>query len=63
MRVNGAAAISCVISAGATSCNAGSQTRERSRRKQLSISVQPNANLGATIFGFDLLFGFEATSS
>jgi hypothetical protein len=63
VRVNGSPAISCVMSAGTTSCDTGSQSASVPAGSTLSIGVQSNANLGATIFGFDLLFGFEATSS
>ena len=61
--VNGSPSISCVISAGATSCNTGSQSANVPVGSTLSISVQANANLGTTISPFDVLFGFEATAS
>ena len=63
VRVNGSVAISCVMSAGANLCDTGLQTAAVPAGSTLSIGVQSNADLGTTIFGFDLLFGFEATSS
>ncbi len=63
VQVNGSPSISCVVSAGATSCNTASQSASVPAGSTLSISVQANANLGTTIFNFDLLFGFEASSS
>ena len=63
VQVNGSPAISCVMSAGATSCDSGSQTASVPAGSTLSIGVEANANLGTTIFPFDVLFGFEATAS
>ena len=63
VRVNGSQAIACVMSAGGTSCDSGSQSANVPAGSTLSIGIQANAALGSTIYGFDLLFGFEATSS
>ena len=59
--VNGSPSISCVVLAGATSCNTGAQSASVPAGSTLSIGVQANASLGATIFPFEVLFGFEAT--
>ena len=61
--VNGSPSINCVMGAGATSCDSGSQGASVPAGSTLSVGVQTNATLGATIFPFDLLFGFAATSS
>jgi len=63
VQVNGSPTISCVMSAGATSCDSGSLSTSIPARSTLSVAVQANANLGTTIFQFDVLFGFAATSS
>ena len=61
--INGAPSIDCVMAAGASSCESGSETAAVPAGSTLSIAVEADAVSGATIFPFDLLFGFEATGS
>ncbi len=61
--INGSAALACVMVHGDTTCNSGSKSASVPAGSLLSIGIDPDASFGATIPGFNLLFGFEATSS
>ena len=63
VNVNGAAVLGCVIVHGDTTCNSGSKSAIVPAGSLVSIRIEPDASFGVTIPGFDLLFGFEATSS
>jgi len=69
--VDGAPALTCTIAAGAATCDTGSQTATVAAGSTLSISITPvipvsegesAEHLPAPIPGFDLLFGFQATT-
>lgn len=60
--VNGAEALACVIGAGQSSCGSGASSVVVPAGSSLSIRIDADATNGATISGFDLLFGFEATA-
>jgi hypothetical protein len=62
VRANGLTALSCAITAGQTACDSGAQTSSIPAGTPLSIGITTNASSGATIYSFDLLFGFEASS-
>ena len=61
--VNGTDVLDCVMLVGATTCNSAAMSASVPAGSLLSIGVEPNALLGGTIAAFDVLFGFEATSS
>jgi hypothetical protein len=60
--VDGAEALACVIGAGQSSCGSGSSSVVVPAGSSLSIRIDADATNGGTISGFDLLFGFQATT-
>jgi hypothetical protein len=62
--VNGSQAMACVIGGGGSSCNSGTEAVQVPGGSALSISIEPQSGpvSGTTIPGFNLLFGFEATT-
>ena len=62
VRVAGSPAIECTIAAGQTACDSGAQSATVPAGSALSIGVLSNASAGSTIYPYDVLFGFEASS-